>query len=417
MKKWFLVSVVLALFFSAFLGASETTLKAYIAQAAKDNAGVRAAYENWQAALCRVAYSHSLPEPKLTYGHFIESVETRVGPQKFKVGLAQMVPWFGKLASRKDVACQKALQAEKELEQAYTVLTLKLTEAFLEFFYLQKSIILQKDYIDLARAIEQTALSQAKVGGSGADVLQAQMELNRLQYELDTLQDNKVASAARICALLNIPVEGEMSLPIDIEDFLVPLQEGSVFRRTQEELELLNPQIKIIESQRKVQKSKKRLVRQNRFPDFTIGADWVKTDHAIMPTPDSGKDPVSVFVSLDFSIWLGTYRSQEKEADAEIRKISAAYQQHLFYLQAEQEKILSSYSGAKRRVELLQNLLLPEAEQSLSILTDAYKTGRADFERLQNAQITLLKLQLNLERARADLGIAVARYQAFIGES
>ena len=84
---------------------------------------------------------------------------------------------------------------------------------------------------------------------------------------------------------------------------------------------------------------------------------------------------------------------------------------------AEQEALLARFSDAKRRIELYSELLLPEAEQALSILNDAYKTGRTDFDRLQQAQTALLTLQLKLERANADLGLVVARYKALVGES
>jgi cobalt-zinc-cadmium efflux system outer membrane protein len=417
MKKRLLLIAAACCSFAFTVGAAEQKFNEYLSEAAKENAGIQAAYENWQSALSKVAYSNSLPDPKITYGHFIESVETRVGPQKFKLGLAQMIPWIGKLSSRKDVASQQASLAEMELALAYTELRLELTEAFLDLFYLQSSLRIQKDYIDLAKVIEQTAQSQTKVGGSGADVIQAQMELNRLQYELKTLEENELTAVARVNAILNKPVESRLDLPSDIDLLLVEPPAGVIAKRTNEELKVLNPKMKIIETQRSVQESRKKLVHQNRYPDVTVGVDWIKTDKAIMATPDSGKDPVIAFVSINVPIWQGTYRSQEKEVDAQVNRFSGLYRQHLYDLQARQEKILYSYSDARRRVELFRDLLVPEAEQSLSILTDAYKTGRADFERLQNAQITLLKLQLSLERARSDLGISVARYRALVGES
>ena len=417
MKKLLCTSAIIAISLVFPLPASEQNFDGYLSQAALKNAGVQAAYENWQSALSRIAYANSLPDPKITYGHFIESVETRVGPQKFKLGLAQTIPWIGKLSSRKDVASQQASQAEMELAVVYAELTLDLTEAFLELFYLQKSIAIQKDYIDLAQVIEQTAQSQTKVGGSGADVIQAQMELNRLHYELATLQESEIAAVARINAILNVPVDSTLSLPLDIEKLLTEPSDGMMTKRTEEDLKSLNPQMKVIQVQSDVQKSRKKLVHQNRYPDVTLGVDWVKTDRAIMATPDSGKDPVMAFVSINFPLWRDTYRSQEKEVDAQVRRVSQTYRQQLYNLQAKQEKILYRFSDAKRRVELFRDLLVPQAEQSLSILTDAYKTGRADFERLRNAQTTQLKLQLNLERARCDLGITIAKYRALIGES
>lgn len=416
--RWLHYFVMVACFSSAYtLQPTETRFSDYLSQATKANAGIKAAYENWQSALYKVAYSNSLPDPKVTYGHFVESVETRVGPQNFKLGLAQMIPWVGKLSSRKDVASKQALLAEAELSLAYTDLRLNLAEAFIKLFYLQRSLLIQKDYIDLAQVIEQTAQSQSKVGGSGADVIQAQMEISRLRYELKSLEEEERSSIAQINAILNRPLEALVDLPSDMDFLLEESLDTPTQRKTEGELKSLNPNIRIIELRRAAQESNRKLVHRNRYPDMTLGLEWIQTNKAIMPTTDSGKDPIVAFISVNFPIWRGTYESQEGEANAQAIRLSHIYQQHLYDLQAQQEKILYAYSDAKRRVELFEGSLVPQAEQSLSILSDAYRTGNADFERLQNAQVTLLKLQLSLERARADLGISVARYRALIGES
>ncbi len=414
MRKSLLVLTVACSSLPPFMGAIE--FNQYLSQAAKENAGVQAAYENWQADLERISYSNALPDPKVTYGHFIESVETRVGPQKFKLGLAQMIPWVGKLISKKNMATQQATQSEMELALAYTELRLELTKAFINLFYFERSLGIQKDYIKLSKAIEQTVQSKSKVGSSGADAIQAQMEISQLQYELETLEESKRTAIAQVNAILNKPVDAKVTLPSDMKNLLED-SEVKIVKRTGEELKSLNPKVKILEAQCLLQKAKQTLIHQNRYPNVTVGVDWIKTDRATMATPDNGKDPVIAFVSVNFPIWRGVYQSQEKEAGAQSSRFSQVYQQNLYDLQAKQEGILHAYSDAKRRLGLFKDLLIPQAEQSLSILTDAYKTGQVDFERLQNAQITLLKLQLNLERARSDLGISIARYRALVGES
>merc|ERR1711974_383443 len=45
----------------------------------------------------KVAQVNNLPDPTFSFGYFISPVETRVGPQRAKVGLTQMFPWFGTL--------------------------------------------------------------------------------------------------------------------------------------------------------------------------------------------------------------------------------------------------------------------------------------------------------------------------------
>ena len=60
------------------------SLQDYLAYASMNNAGLRAAFNRWKAAIEKVAQVSSLPDPMLTYGYFIQEVETRAGPQEWR---------------------------------------------------------------------------------------------------------------------------------------------------------------------------------------------------------------------------------------------------------------------------------------------------------------------------------------------
>ena len=48
------------------------TLSDYLRVAALNNAGLKAAFEKWKMAVEQVPQAQSLPDPKFTYGYFIE---------------------------------------------------------------------------------------------------------------------------------------------------------------------------------------------------------------------------------------------------------------------------------------------------------------------------------------------------------
>ncbi|MHC4153562.1 MAG: TolC family protein, partial [Planctomycetota bacterium] len=73
------------------------TLQDYLRLAALNNAGLKAAFEEWKAALEQVPQARSLPDPRFTYGYYIREVETRVGPQQNRLGIMQVFPWFGEI--------------------------------------------------------------------------------------------------------------------------------------------------------------------------------------------------------------------------------------------------------------------------------------------------------------------------------
>lgn len=51
-------------------------LSDYLAYAALNNAGLKAAFERWKAAVEQVPQAESLPDPRFNYGYFINEVET-----------------------------------------------------------------------------------------------------------------------------------------------------------------------------------------------------------------------------------------------------------------------------------------------------------------------------------------------------
>ena len=76
--------------------------------ALSESPAAEAAFWRWRAALERVPQVTALPDPRVSWGYFVNPVETRVGAQRQRAGLSQTLPWFGKLELRGNVAAQAA---------------------------------------------------------------------------------------------------------------------------------------------------------------------------------------------------------------------------------------------------------------------------------------------------------------------
>ena len=92
-----LVFLSLGLLFSQEREGQKIVLSEVIQKALKENPKVKAAEEEWRAALEKVPQAKSLPDPMLRYSFFGQRVETRLGPQRNKFSLSQRFPLFGKL--------------------------------------------------------------------------------------------------------------------------------------------------------------------------------------------------------------------------------------------------------------------------------------------------------------------------------
>jgi len=390
---------------------STLPLKNYLCEALQNNSELEAAFYEWQGALFEMQASDTLPDPKISYGYFIQSVETRVGPQNNRLNLSQMFPWIGKLTNRKKLAFKKAQMAEQKWYVLTHALIRKLKDAFYDQYFLEKSIQLTEENIALVDILEGVAQRQVKVGASSADAIQAQIEINKLHDNVDSLQKKEQSLIAKIIALMNAPVQTRVKVPAELFEQVTTVPE----MYSEEGLKENNPTLIFLSLQREKEKANYRLVHQDRYPDITVGIDWIDTGRAIMPTPDNGKDALIASVSLNLPIWSSTYRSRENAAKSHIVSANDLLIQKTQEIFADYRDVLFKYQDAERRAVLYKETLLPQAEQALEILIEAYKTGKVEFDRVLESQRILLHFQLEYERAIVDKAKAVNAFEEIIG--
>jgi hypothetical protein len=71
----------------------------YLRYAALNNAGLKAAFEQWKVAVEQVPQARALPDPQMQYGYFTRQSDMQMNQM---VSFMQMFPWFGKIDARTD---------------------------------------------------------------------------------------------------------------------------------------------------------------------------------------------------------------------------------------------------------------------------------------------------------------------------
>ena len=386
-------------------------LKSYICHALQNNSELEAAFYDWQATLFDMQASDTLPDPKIGYGYFIKSVETRVGPQENRLNISQMFPWIGKLKNRKNLAYKKSLMAEQKWYVLTHALIRKLKDAFYNQYFFEKSIQLTQENIALVNILEGVAQRRVQVGASAADAIQAQIEINKLHDNVDALEKKELSLIARIIALMNAPPQSFVKVPVDLFESEEEIPEI----HSEEELQKNNPTLILLSLQKEKEKANYQLVHQDRFPDVAVGVDWIDTGRAIAPTKDNGKNAIVASVSVNLPIWTSTYRARENSAKSHIISAGELLTQKSQEIFADYEDIILKYQDAERRAVLYRETLLPQAKQALEILIESYKSAKTEFDRVLESQRILLFFQLEYERAIVDRAKAVNAYEELIG--
>ena len=391
----------------------KSLLDDYVLYALLNNPGLEAAFEKWRAALERVTPARTLPDLRFTYANYIKEVETRVGAQEQKFGLAQTFPWFGKLDLRGEMALQAA-QAERQRYEAVKLdLIFRVKNIYYEYGYLAQAINIAKANLTLLTHFESVSRTKYR-GGAGLQraVIKVQVELGKLEDRLRSLQGLTRPIAAKLNFALNRPSHLPLPLPMALPAEKYDVADKELFSL----LRSVNPSLKVLDFMAAKEDFAIKLAEKNFFPDMTLGVDYIDTSsRSDMDPKDNGKDPVIAKLSINVPIWHQKYNAIGKEAKSRRRAFLRDRKEKENLLIADLEMALYQLRDADRKINLYGDTLLPKAEQNVKINLLAFTSEKVSFLDLIDSQRILLGFQLEHKRALADRAQKMAEIEMLTG--
>ncbi len=391
------------------------SLDDYVLYAMLNNPGLRAAFDRWKAALDQVGPAKTLPDPRFTYANYVREVETRVGAQEQKFGLAQTFPWFGKLDLQGDIALQAAHAEQQRYEAAKLDLKYRVKKIYYEYAYLAEAIEITKDNLTLLTYLEGVARTKYKSGaGLQSVVIKAQVELGKLEDRLYSLQDLMRPMVTKLNMALNRPSNMPLPVPESLPQEKFALVDDDLSSLLHEN----NPNLKAFDYMIDKEDLAIQLAEKNHFPDMTLGVDYIDTASRSDANPiDNGKDPVVAMLSFNLPIWQKKYDAVTAEARAHRRAVMGEKKEKENFLIADLEMALFGLRDADRKIDLYRDTLLPKAEQNVKITELAFIADKATFLDLIDSQRILLGFQLEHKRALADRAQRVAEIEMLTGRN
>ncbi len=389
------------------------TLADYLAFAAANSPDLEAAFSHWRAETAKAGGSGYLPDPRFTYAYYIERVETRVGPQKQSLSLAQMFPWFGKLDLEKTAAEKAAEAAWHRYEAKKLALFYRVKSAYNEYYYLARAIETVEAQLDLLRQAEAVGRKSYEAGAASyGDVLKAQVEMARLEDRLSALRDLRGPLVAALNAALDRPVDAALPWPGQLNVAAITADEKEVLSV----LEETNPELRALSSEAEMRAAMVEMEHKKFFPDLTASVTYIDTGGAVMPgTRESGKDPVIAAVSVNIPLYRRKYRSGEQAA-REMR--TAVLKQRAARANDLASRVTGAfyhYRDAGRKEDLYATALIPKARQAYEATLASFAAGSARFVDLVDIQRYWLELEVSLHRSRADRATRLAELEMLAG--
>ncbi len=387
-------------------------LEAYIRMGLEGNPGLRAAFDAWRAAARRVEWAAALPEPALSWTHFVEALETRTGPQRNKLGLTQPLPWPGKLKARKKVAAAGAAELWARALKKRADLVRDIRKAWYEYAWLGRAVEITRSNLALLKLLEPVVQRRVQAGGNQGELLRLQVEIGKVENELDSLAESRPALSAVLAGLVGWEARSLLPWPV--------LEESEAVRLDGKALaDLLlskNPDLAVLAEEVKRAGEEVGLAEMERYPDFLLGASWFQTGSArSRGVRGSGNDPWGFTIGVKIPLWAGKYDSEIRAAQASMEAVAGRLRDTRNRLLSGLELALYRERDAERRIALYRDSLVPRALRSYEVTRKAYEAGKADLWDIVDQLRLLLEFRLALWRARADRGKSLADLEALCG--
>lgn len=384
----------------------------YIQFALQQNPDIQASRKQLEALAHQVPVAASLQDPMLKVTVQPEQVQTAAGQQELMLSASQNLPWFGKLDARASVAEAQTNVARARLAAVELATIAKVKRAYFELYFIQQAIAVTQEEQELLGDIRDVANSRYQTGGtSQQDVLRAELEISNLENELIQLQQQLASGQARLARLLHVAPQTRLRAldtlpPEDALADLEMLQAAAIRARPVLHAKLAE----VKRDQLGVQ-----LANLEYKPDITLGLSWVDVAKAGISPVANGRDAFLLSVGGNLPVYRKRLDSSVRSAEAKAVSTAREYDS---LRDGTQEEVADLFAKARSQHEMMllfEEDILPKAQQTLQVSSQAYNVGKVDFLQLIDNWRQLLRYEVTHRRLEASLRQTLADLENVVG--
>ncbi len=380
-------SFILLILFCQFVQAQD--LSTYIDEAISNSPEIQKFELRYEISSEKVNEANWIPNTELSAGYFVSEPETRVGAQRARFSVKQMLPWFGTITARENYATSMAEADYVEVTIAKRKLALSVSQFYYQLYEIRAKQLVLDENIELLQTYERLALTSVEVGkASAVDVLRLQIRQNELQQEKEVLTQQSKGIQAALNSLLNRDYQKDITvvdtLEMPIEDIQFSFDALS-----------LNPELLKYDKLYESVTESEVLNQREAQPMFGLGLDYIPvSERADINMIDNGKDIVMPMVSISIPIFNNRYKSISKQNELRQQEIQSQKDERMNVLQSNLAKAISQRNQARIKFNTQQKNI-EQAKNAEEILIKTYETGTIDFNDVLDIQELQLKFQMN----------------------
>lgn len=379
-----------------------------VSLAREANPALRAARLRADVAAERVPQAGALPNPMLGFGLMNRQVadfgSTAEPMLQNRIEFSQRLPWPGKLGFSEERWELLASAGALDAEETELALIARVKAVYYRLAFMDRALIIMENTRGLLREFLDVSSTLYAVGeGLQQDVLQAQVAVASMTEDITVVEQDRLASAARLNALLGRAATvgiDELGLPPPGEE-LPSVEALMVLADAQ------RPGLQAARERARAAEAGYRAARRAIYPDFTVGMAYSQRPQF--------NDWLSFMVGISLPLWAGKshlpLRREMAAMQAEEEARAIALYNETFARIAERR---AEAERARKLVALYSTSVLPQARAAVESALSAYRVGKVDFMTLVQNELTVNRFEIESVRLAAEYQRAVGELQALV---
>jgi outer membrane protein TolC len=384
----------------------------YVRLALERNPAIRAADQSVRQLANRIPQATSLNDPMFMIAPVGEMAQTAAGEVQVMTSISQTLPLPGKLETRGKIAAADVAEAVQHLQRVRLDVAADTRRAWWSLYSSTRALEVTRQSRDLLEELTDVAEAKYRAGTAAQqDVLRASVEMSKLDDDLIELEQRRTTAAAMLNRLLDRPAGSRVPPPPvrSLEPTTLQLHAAlSQARHT-------NPDIARIHERIEGYRQRLELARLEHWPDLTLSFSYNLVDTQGLSPVATGTDQWWIGAGVNLPIWSGRLDGAKYEAARGILQSIAALDDVQNRVAFRVQDALARAESQQRQAALFQDVIIPQARQTVDASLSGYRAGKLDFLTLVDNWRRLFEFEVIYHENMAALQQSLADLQQAVG--
>jgi outer membrane protein TolC len=419
------------------------TLNQALDTAAANNPSLISSYRRWEEKRRGIAITNGWPMPEA--GIMFEDIPSNsINPTNgmmSEFSLSQEIMNPLKLIAMRDMSKSEAGMAGADYHNNQMRVYAVTKQAYYDFLYAQKAVAIMRENLDLMRQFNTVTETNYANGVSPIqDTLRSQTEVSKMEIEIINMEAMTLAARNRLNYLLGRPAGTPLAIQEEFSANIPELNAAELEEKAQ-----ISPALQSMSWDVEMAKNKLFMAKTELAPDFKIDFSWVRskvmdpmlmsmsnmTASAMGPAmaqyPVHGVNDYSLEMAettkktwkigfmVMIPLWFGQYKAKIDSASEGVQAARAALLDMRNMTGMELSMAVNDAQSSRRLINLYNNTVIPQAEQTYRAVIVGYTNGRENFMSVMDSLTALRDARLDYYKARVDYEKALANLEKIAG--